>query len=396
MNAAPLALLTAIGCAKSVIPLYEAAKADALADPGPAPARWSPDAWMQISAPTLDALLEALVTENAALSTEIDAGLATIRPKLSVAGLTLRAAEGCAGCLTVDLDLGGTVGWSTALGDGSTGLTAGGVFDVAFELQRDGRAWTVLAAPRRLRHIQVTLAGGKFAVPTGPITDWITANLLANVPPMPIAAFPGDDLPLRALAVLPLADGVRVEALTQAPTPIAAPNPPARLADGWMVGISEGSLLAAARAEAFRAGPVAYGVVPEPTALDLGDGRFLLGLRLWRTEGRGWWRDYEIRGSYDVDGRGLHLTPDDVTEIAQSSGAIFADPLAALAEGRILESIEDAFAIALPVEGTAAVGAVPTTVTVSSIRPDGPGGIRAQGSLQVGKGDAGERKGRRR
>ncbi len=371
------------GCAKSVIPLYEAARDEALRDPGPPPANWVADAWVQISSPSLDDLLLALLEENALLTETFDAGIVQVTPRLNLSDLAIMPSNGCADCLTVDLGLTGTVAWKGALGTGSTALSGTGQFDAVFDVVQDAGDWTVSTKPRKLRNIGVSLAGNKLGIPIGPITDWITSSLLENVPALVLTTFPAEDLPLRAVRVVPVQKAVRVEVLTRAPDPVAAPAPPPRVPQGWAVGISTGSLLAAARAEAFRKGPITYDVVAEPTALDITPDSFTLGLRLWRIAGKGWWRDYTVLGKVALGPDGVELTAERVVEGPKSDGAVVADPLAALGEGRILDGLEKAIAITLPADETAKVGGVRTSVRLQELIREGDGGLRANGSLDV-------------
>jgi hypothetical protein len=377
-----LALAFLGGCAKSVMPLYEAAKADALRDPGPPPAGWTADAWIQIASPTLDHLLEAILQQNATLSATFDAGLVQLSPELVVSHLDVLPPAGCQECLTVDVDLTGNLGIDSPLGHTSTSLTATGRFDSVFEVVQTVDGWEVDARPKKLRNIAVSLGASRYGVPLGAISDWITQNLLAEVPGIPLTQIPAQDLPLRAVRVLPVGKAVRVEVLTRAPDPVPAPIAPARLEDGWMVGISQGSLLAAARAQAFRQGPVAYGVVPEPTALDIAAGTFTLGLRLWRIEGRGWWRDYTVLGKVALQGDSIDLTANQVIEGPKSPGAVIADPLAALAEGKILDALENALEITLPTAQNAQVAGLRTELVLQELAPEGAG-LRASGTLDA-------------
>ena len=59
-------LLTA--CPKSIIPDYEAARAEALAEPGPAPTGWTPDAALTLSNNLIDTLITTALAEQGALA----------------------------------------------------------------------------------------------------------------------------------------------------------------------------------------------------------------------------------------------------------------------------------------------------------------------------------------
>jgi len=388
-----LLVLASSGCARSVIPLYEAARADALRDPGPAPAGWAPDAWIAVSNDALDDLIVGVLTEDAELSTVLDAGVAKFTPKLRVAEVQVVPPEGCGGCLTVDLGLTGTLGWATALGDGSTSLDATGRFDAVFVVVQEGTTWRVDLQTKKLRNVRADLGQSRVGIPVGDISKWLSQDLLEAVPPVAIASFDGSQLPVRAVRVVPVGRSIRIEALTKAPIFTAVPVPE-RVTDGWRVGISQPSLLALARAEAFRKGPGTHDVLPEPTALDIGPSAFTLGLRLWKTTGKGWWRDYTVQGKVTLGPEGIELTPERVIEGEQSPGAVFSDPLAALGEGRIIEAIEGALAITLPSSQSATVGGLDTDVAVEALESGGTS-LYATGSLRV-KAKAGKGRGRNR
>ncbi len=374
-------LVAATGCAHSVIPLYEAARADALADPGPAPPDWAPDAWVALSAPTLDQLLVAILAADAQLATTLDAGIARFTPRLEVTDLQILPPEGCDGCLTVDLALRGTLGWETPLGPGSTSLTAEGTFDAVFEVTQEVADFRVDLRPRKLRDVSASLGQNQVGLPVGDIASWLARDLLKAVPPIPITRFDAKGMPVRAVRVVPVGRSIRIEALTKAPISSAVP-PSDRVAEGWQVGLSQPTLLSLARASAFRGGPGVRDTVPEPTSLAIGKDRFRLGLRLWRVTGKGWWRDYTVTGRVVAGGGGIDLVPEEVVEGEKSPGALVSDPLAVLGEGRILEAIEEALAITLPARHTAAIGSVTTKLVLTELNPEGDA-LLASGTLSV-------------
>ena len=78
----PLLLALCTACAPSVIPMYEAARDEALADPGPAPENWSPDAVLVLSAPLVDEALEGILAEHGTLKGDVPLGPVTATSKL--------------------------------------------------------------------------------------------------------------------------------------------------------------------------------------------------------------------------------------------------------------------------------------------------------------------------
>jgi len=117
---------------------------------------------------------------------------------------------------------------------------------------------------------------------------------------------------------------------------------------GWQMHIAEETLLQLARKASFEKGPLEHDIVVEPTLLHFTRDGFTLGLRLWRVKGRGWWRDVVIAGDIEIAKKRIKLHPKSVAEAGKSRGAAWADPLAALAQGLILKSIENTLETSLP------------------------------------------------
>ncbi|MEQ1506638.1 MAG: hypothetical protein ABMB14_30705 [Myxococcota bacterium] len=385
--------VVAAGCVPSIRPLYDAAHDAALADPGPPPAGWTPDAVVALSPPLVEAVLEAAIDAAGPLTAPIAVGPARVTPEIHLRSLAVAPARPCdGGCVGLDAEFGGSLGWSIGPVSGSTPLTARGALDAAFTLERDAGGFVVQVAPRRLRDVSVDV-GGLEAQLQGirrSVRATIEREAVARIPPQPIARFPRAGLPIRAgRLVAGAGDGaVRVELLTVAPVgaavPAAAGDADLAPDDGFAVTIATDTLLALARAEAFRHGVVAHGVVPEPVSLAFDRDGFTLGLRLWRIEGHTWWRDYTIAGATRIANGKLTLTPSSVTEGDRSKGAAIADPLAALAEGLILRAIEDAVTTSLPLHAAQKVGAAPVSVVLTALEP-GPSSVRATGTVTIGR-----------
>jgi hypothetical protein len=68
-----------------------------------------------------------------------------------------------------------------------------------------------------------------------------------------------------------------------------------------------------------------------------------------------------------VNRRGIKLVPKDVVEGEKSKGATLVDPLAALGEGYILKTIEEAIATTIPGRQTSKAGGLKTDVKVKSL-----------------------------
>jgi hypothetical protein len=134
----------------------------------------------------------------------------------------------------------------------------------------------------------------------------------------------------------------------------------------------------------------------EPTSLDLDGGEFALGLRLWRLKGKGWWRDYTIRGDLTLVNQVLKLQPKEVQEGERSQGAALVDPLALLGESLILRVIEDAAAQSVPIGQATSVGGLTLKAKVSqaqgvadALMLSGDATVRAANEKAAGAGSSG-------
>ena len=110
-----------------------------------------------------------------------------------------------------------------------------------------------------------------------------------------------------------------------------------------------------------------------------------LGLRLWRTSGKGWWRDYTVSGPVTLTKSRIKLKAEDVREDGKSKGAVLADPLAALGEGIILRAIENSVAAAIPTSQAATSRGIKTTVTVTDLSGATDGVLTLRGTLTAGE-----------
>jgi hypothetical protein len=114
---------------------------------------------------------------------------------------------------------------------------------------------------------------------------------------------------------------IRVAMLSDASHPGRLPAREPKVDADWLLEAAPDSIVWIARREAFELGPQAYGVVAVPERFALTGDRFDLGLRLWRTEAPGWWRDYTATGTVAVQRGKIRLSAKDVQEGPKSSGA---------------------------------------------------------------------------
>lgn len=372
-------LVFQVGCA-SVIPQYEASMERALAAPDPTPSQWVPDAVLHLSDDLINAVVQSAIEDYGTFSSTLDLTLATFSPDMELSSMRILAGNNCDDCVGIQMELEGVLAYTSILGNGQTDLSATGSLDAGFDIsQNDAGDWTVSVQPRRFRFLDVTIGSLTIGVAgvSERVKDWIDRNLVTRVPPQEVMVIDKDDLPLADVKIVPDQGTIQFHMLTMAnqrgQVPVAGPRPET----GWRMDLSTESLVALARAEAFKAGPMSMGIVSEPTMLRVDGDTFEMGLRLWRTEGRGWWRDYRVSGEVAVEQDEVRLDATDVTQTDKSPGAGLVDPLSALARGLILKYIEKAFETSIP-----AAQGEGTVVVIESIAAV-DGAVRASGSLQV-------------
>jgi hypothetical protein len=376
-----------LGCPASTLPEYEKARDEALAKAGPVPANWRPDIVLSLSNPQLDAFTTAIIEAHGALNGKIEKTVlgmtATATPDLHVRKLVLGAASGCTACLAVDVTLDGTVGWAILGQRGSVPVDATAKFDATFEAVDVGDTWSVTMTPKNLRDVSIDLGKVDASVAQALSTEvaqYVREEFLDDVPPIELASFGDPAMPLRAVRFRPVGAAMQLEMLSASPSPGVVNVGDAVPDAGFTLTASQDSLLDLARAASFEHGAVSYDVVVDPTSLQIDGDAFTMGLRLWKTTGRGWWRDYTATGTASAVPRGVKLTAKDVKEGAKSEGAVLSDPLAALGEGVILSSMEDAIATTLPLQHSARAASIKTGIRIDAIRGEG-GNLVIVGSL---------------
>lgn len=387
-----LAIALSAGCPGSVIAQYEQAKSDALADPGPAPEVWEPDAAFYLAPDAVEAVVEAMMEQQDTFSGEFTyrvpvLGAVVVTPDVELKRLKLASTDRCDDCLAVAATLRGDVGWRLGQSHGSAPVKVSADFDTEFTTRGDADGtWTVVVRPKRIRELQVEI-DGVFAALSGSLENelgkWAEEHLLDQIQEMPVGEFGTDEVPLRAAKVSSANRGIAVSLLTRSPTPTPLPRVKPKLESGWQLDLSADSLLDLARAQAFATGPVTRDVVIEPTGLTFHPGRFALDMRLWRPVGKGWWRDYHVDGTLELKPRGIGLEPETVEEGERSKGAAVVDPLAALGEGIILKAIEDNVAMTLPSGYSTSAQGVRFDATLEGLTQS-DGVVRLRGTLTVG------------
>ena len=374
-------LLAMLGCAGNIHELYDAARDEALRPAAAASGDWSPDvrvhlrpaALRTVTTTALDAGILAW-DKPIKLDTPLGAAL-TLRPSAAVDSLRLVPGRDCDGCLRVTGDVVGRVRGKIAQRPVSLQFTASldGIVTLAVEDTGDG-----FQVRGRLTEVRKLQLGGDQTLAridvSGPIKKWVR-KALAAAPAFTVAELGGDKLPLRGARIRTAPGGIFVDALSDVAGAPVGEGGALPAGTDWEVRIAEESLAAMLRRAAFEAGTIDFDVAIDPQSIDLEGDRFALRLRLWRLAGRGWWRDYDVSGGVEVRKRKLVLEATDAEEAGKSKGAGLADPIALLAERRILEAITDNMQQAIPGTKRASVGGIVLKAQTDRFYGDGAAAV---------------------
>lgn len=376
----------AVGCAKDIKPEYAARRAAVLAPPTEVPAGWDGDGYLVLSDDLFDELVGAALDKSGAFRRKVELGRrAHFTPALALTQLSFLPSDRCDTCVRVEVELDGRCSWQIGNSSGERPLSGHIDFDAEISAVRQEADWVVQLAPRDVHEADLELGGRTFRtiqkLASGTIQDWATEHLFENIKPIPITRFEAD-LPLRAVRVRTERDHLALELLTEAPAVDLVDPPTLQKGDDWALGVSQAALLHAARKAAFNKGELAHDVFAEPLDLRIDKGTFILDLRLWRLKGRGWWRDYRIRGTWTrVDG-GFDFQAVEADETGRSKGARTVDPLAALAENKILHAVERAVSTTLPGGMNRPIGKLAVKPVVQSLAPRRDG-VVARGTASI-------------
>lgn len=386
----PLALLLA-GCPASVMPLYDQARSEALAAPGPAPAGWKPDLVLHLSGPVIQDVARETIATNGALKQRIDqqvlGATVSLTPDLTIHKVKVSPSEACGSCLAIDTTVSGKSQWAAFGQRGEIDLRVHAIVDLQIEAKGTGGVFDVTVAAKDVDKLDVTVSGAQAKIGDALqalASDQLRRQLLAQFQPIDLGTYGNKDTPLRALRAVGVAGGgVQIEMLSSSPSPGVLSVRDRPLAQGFALYADPGSVVGLARAEAFKQPPLTHDVVVEPTSLTVGDDTFDLGIRLWRPVGRGWWRDYTVSGALSVFKGHTRLDAKSVSEGEKSAGAEIVDPLVTLGEGVILQSISDAVHANIPSRTRAVAGGVRIDALLTGITGDA-GMLIASGTIDAG------------
>lgn len=345
-----------------------------LAELGPLPEAWPADATAWIADDVLRGTLDAAAHDVVFTRTFSLVGMSAT-PKLALAELKIGpATRPAVDTLGLVARLDGNVGFSVFGGVTQIGIRATLKIDANIDVVGDGDSLKLVAKPLRVNDVRVAWDGAPAwaisALPLPMLTSWLTERALTAFPPVTVAQFGGAGLPIRDLRVEALPGGLRLDARTAAPQTLAVGA--VRQPDhGWTVRVPVDTVMQLARRRLFQQGPVDHDVWIDPVDLKLGDDTFALKLRLWRVQGAPWWRELEVRGALAVNRQKIVLRAEEAVELGHSNGAGLADPLIAIAKGRVLDAIADAATISVPTTQSQSLGSTPTAWRIHELYVEG-------------------------
>lgn len=389
-------LLLVLACAGNIGEMYEAEKAAALAAPPTPGERWSPELRLRIAEDALGRAAREVVAAGA-LRVERAYGVDNplniplkARPSARVTRLDVSMGEDCSGCLLLDARLEGKTRWTAGPAEGAVPFRIRLAGQMRFSTQAQGQGWQVTGRIVEVGRIKVQ-AGSVRAIDLAPVVRGWATEALEKAPPIQLGHLGGGAMPLRAIRIGESEGALEIQALgdTAGGRPVSAASAPP--STDWDLRMHPDTALALIRRMAFEAGPQELDVAIDPRALAVDGDRFTLALRLWRLKGAGWWRDYTVDGRLGVQRGSLRMTGKDAQEGEKSRGAGLADPIALLAEGRILDAVGDGVDQSLPATQTLDLKGVRLAARVDTARGDGSA-LAVAGPLRISAAGAGPRK----
>ncbi len=367
-----LTLLWLACSAEDVTADFEARKARALGEPAPWTEGWDTEVAMRLDGALVSTLIQSSANAELKGLEPIDVGgigEVKLKGEMTQARLTKSTCEGCVG-------LAGTI-------EGTARLKVKGVkqalpFTLRFkgQLQFDsvevGAGRNLTMSLKKVQDLELELAGYEGQLGGGLKKQ--VKTLLGRVDAVDLGPIGSPNLPLRDLRLRGDKEGLTIEALATC-VEGAGTRLPAWGRHDFSVVLSEGVLLDSARKEAFNAGDVSgehgLDIHAEPTSLHFEGDRFTMGLRVWRLEGTGWWRDYTLEGPVSVKRGFVRLKAESLEQGEKSPGAAIVDPLSWLGEGFIMDTMAEAAQGGFPTRDAFAVGDTKLTTALTGVEGQG-------------------------
>lgn len=344
------------GCsAPDVTADFEARKAAALGPAHTPGDSWTQEGVVRLSPPLVTALLADSIQGELDGLGGFEVSIGSAEPTVTLDAIELSDGA-CAGCIGVEAELSGQV--VLKLGKAKTKVPWEGTLsaDLGFDTKGAGDGRHITMGLESIRKLKVSTGDAKVDL-SGALKTW-GEQLFSRVDDIDLGAYGGEELHLQDIRIEPEGAGLRVAFVTDVPAPGELTRIGSGPKEGFQVILHEDSLLSYARREAFAAGSLDYDIWAVPTKLEVNGHSFEMGLRVWRIEGTGWWRDYTVVGDITAEGGMLGLAATSIEEGKKSEGAESVDPLAFLAEAAVVPLMMDAAQAAAPTRSRITAGTI--------------------------------------
>jgi hypothetical protein len=379
-----------IGCTSGIHAQYRARADAVLAPASPASRDWEPDIRLRINNPTLHRLskksIAAGLLERKGKPYTLKPPIGPtvqLKPQLTISGLEIRpSASDCTNCLDLAIAMDGKTRWSVGQRSGKLEISADAEARVFLEVEQeeDGQ-WSLALGSVELQKLKLDSDLIQGLDISKLMQSWVEKAVEA-APEIPLGSLGGEDMPLRAVRVRPGKDMLQIEALSDINGAGELPENSSTLDSDWDLQLSQETLTALLRREAFEHGAMTLDLALDPQSLVLEEGNFSLGLRLWRLRWLGWWRDYRVDGTLKLTDQKLKLDATEVLSLDQSRCAGLVDPLALIAERKILSSLENGIHQTIPLSKATQIKGMKLSARADKVYA-GDGILSVEGDLKI-------------
>ncbi len=330
----------------------------------PQPAGWQPQATLVVGRKLerrmlkmgVDAMMNG-VPEQLDVPVPV-LGSVAVRPSLDAPQVKLKSSKACDGCVRADVEWAGTLDVGKGKRNKSLPWTADTVTTLAFvTTDRNGAQVVELRpqpdGPQGVRVDVPALPPLYDSVVNGAMSHELRRQLDEGAlsEPLQVLSLPPESgVKVRDLAVK-ARRGVELDlafVTLHSGTVASVPDP----GDGWAAVIPADTLLGLVHANAVQQEMV-KGYAAEPTSLTIEDGRFEMGLKLWKAAKKPKYREYIVRGTVALQQGRLQFAADSAQSVG---GGFFGDPMGAFVNAKLLEAMNEGASVALPGRQTLKLG----------------------------------------
>lgn len=379
-----------ISCISPIRSQYEERSIDILAPASAMHEDWQPDLRIRISHDAIEQISERAIDKGLLSqkgreinwSPRIGPDL-TLKPKMTVSRIRVQEQTSSCNCFDIHLKLKGSTAWALGRRSGDLDLKANGKVRLFLEFTRnETNQWTVSMGDLDIQRVSLELGALPDVDLSKLLQPWVERSIQAT-PEIFLGELGGEQLPIRALRLGSTTDNaIQIEARSDIRGGGQLPNSTAPIHHDWGVQISQETITAMLRIEAFKVGIMPMGFALDPKQLDFSNDAFSLSIRLWRLIRWGWWRDYDVQGQFFLKDHQFVIEAQSVENTDRSRFAGLVDPIAMLAERKLLATIEDGVQQAIPLNQNARfkdirLGSIAKTVSASN------GVLAVEGSLSI-------------